>query len=590
MSQQKPLDVVAVTPPPPGERPRRAATFAASGEKRTRYHLPDALESCSPVGYRVRLPLTREQAAEALQLLSLERPTGFVPCAPPTEGELFEEHALGVLSSRQSTNYRGHRVVTLGPDRSARVTSVLGRLSGREAVALPGAAYTHIVFSRPYRTPFTMLLTLAGHQPLLSLFQVPVRIFRKRFMEADDIPTIGYLQHLHVGILADAMERAAVIASSGTRRAQVFMAPFSGSHRKANREITSELEALAGLTSADRRAGWRVALVAQVGGAIPEEVVQGTSWRTIGANLLAFRSERIQPGVNHEEKAPPQYQSRQAMDVPDAFTDQCGRAAYNAFAHWTGLEREAARKLYLLERIDVLTPGGKQRLRDVRQALSDITDKLIAGFPLWADLPVGRAFSRNAERGRKAFALTGQRIYVAGLSEPEVAAAGLDFTHAVRAFGAAASRATIYAEIMGVVDMPSDVDLLAGTCIMAGPVNQNDIGKQFYGYEDMLAGAFPGRRPTSILVWTLKAKTIADPIGNEEQLLSAKRKGALVDLRFGPHEAVKVETARGCVPMRSGGSCERAFGDLGNFVTAPDGREITGNRGEAWTGRERPVW
>ena len=43
----------------------------------------------------------------------------------------------------------------------------------------------------------------------------------------DDIPTIGYLPHLHVGILADAMN-AAVIASEGRRRALGFMAPFCG--------------------------------------------------------------------------------------------------------------------------------------------------------------------------------------------------------------------------------------------------------------------------------------------------------------------------------------------------------------------------
>jgi hypothetical protein len=140
---------------------------------------------------------------------------------------------------------------------------------------------------------------------------------------------------------------------------------------------------------------------------------------------------------------------------------------------------------------------------------------------------------------------------------------------------------------MGTVNLPEGCDLLAGTCVMAGPVNQNDIGKQFYGYADLLAGAFPGRDPTSLLVWTMKAKTVADPIGNEEQLMSRERKGALVDLRCGPHEAVRVDAGRGFDalrdPRRHGRtSQERAFADVGNFVTDPEGKDIPGNRGSAW--------
>ncbi len=601
---QKPLEVVPVSPPADGHGgppPRRAARFAAAGERRDRYHLPTNLDSPSPVGYRTRVPLNPDEAAFALRLLSMPRPTAFAACPAPTEGELFEEHALGVLSARQSTNYRGQRATTLGPASTAHLMPLLSRLSGREAELPVGAAYAHVFFSKPYRTPFTMLLTLAGHQPVASVFQVPMRIVRKRYFDADDIPTIGYLQHLHVGILADAAERAAVIASQGRRRAVGLMAPFAGAHRAANRAVAREIGSLAGLSAADRRAGWRVSLVVLVGGAMPKDMLTppdalGPSatnvWRKLGANLMAFRSERIQPGVNQEEKAPPVYQTRQAMDVPDAFTDQAGRAAYNAFAHWTGCDREKAKHLLLLERIDVLTPNGKQRLRDVRKSLNDITDALIADLPLWADLPTGKAFSRNAERGRKAFALAGQRVYVGGLSRPEIEGAGMDFIAAVRAFGAAASRSALYCELMGTVNLPNDCDLLVGTCIMAGPVNQNDVGKQFYGYHDLLAGAHPGRDPTSLLVWTLKAKTVADPIGNEEQLQSASRKGALVDLRCGPHEAVSVEIRGGrFVPFRreagAGGgtgrvSQERAFGDVGNFVTDPEGREIPGNRGSAW--------
>ena len=77
------------------------------------------------------------------------------------------------------------------------------------------------------------------------------------------------------------------------------------------------------------------------------------------------------------------------------------------------------KELLPFERIDVLTPNGKERLRDVRRQLGEITDKVVRNIPLWADLPVGRAFSRNAERGRKAFALAGQRIYIGGLSRRE---------------------------------------------------------------------------------------------------------------------------------------------------------------------------
>jgi hypothetical protein len=133
----------------------------------------------------------------------------------------------------------------------------------------------------------------------------------------------------------------------------------------------------------------------------------------------------------------------------------------------------------------------------VRDELGETTDATARDIPLWADLPTGRALSRNILRGRKAFALAGQRIYIGGLSRPEVEAAGLGFDHAVRAFGAAASRSALFVELMGCVDLPDDCDLLAGVCLMAGPVNQNDIGKQFYGKPDLLAKALsrPRARP-----------------------------------------------------------------------------------------------
>ncbi|MDP2311692.1 MAG: hypothetical protein Q8P41_02210 [Pseudomonadota bacterium] len=602
---QKPILLTPIPPPPVEQRLARDARFAAEGERRDRYHLPEALDSANPIGFRTRVPLTTDEGRQAAALLSLTPPTAFVPVADagtagaPTEAELFDEAALGVLSSRQSTNYRGHRQVTLGPADAATLATLLRRLEGAGAAGDPvldGAAYAHVALSRPYRTPFTFLLTFIGHKPLASLVTVPIRAWNKKFHHADDIPTIGYLQHLHVGIWAEAFERAALLASGGRRRANVVMAPFSGPERQAkNAAVLQEIDALVGLTAEERAVGWRVCLVAQVGAVAEPSPIAPEVCRKLGANLLAFRSERIQPGVNAEDKAPPAYQARQDMDVPQGLTEMAARAAYNAFWRWSGVERERAKDLLLLERIDVLTPNGKERLRGVRKELELVTDKVAAGIPLWADLPTGKALSRNAERGKKAFGLAGQRIYVGGLSPKEIEAAGVDFSHAVRAFGAAAARSALVCELAGCIDLPAGCDLLAGICLMAGPVNQNDIGKQFYGNSDLLADAFPGRDPCALLVWTLKAKTVADPIGNEEQLLNARQKGALVDLRAAPHEVAFVRRDGRITPMRSRDgrvNAERAFADIGNFVTDAGGREIPGNRGSAWpeAWRAENVW
>ena len=583
----KPLLVVPIEPPPQHELAQRQARFAAAGQKRDRYSLPESLESSSPVGYRTRVGLTVDEAQAAMALLALDRPDAFVASEAVTENALFEECSLGILVARQSTNYRGQRQVTFGPRASERLAHLLRSLDEREAPVLNGAVHTHVVLTMPYRTPFTALLTLVGHPPIISLATVPWRLWKKKTRYDDDIPSIGYLQHLHVGILADAMERAALVASEGQRRAQVFMAPFCGRGRAQNRPIMRAIEELCGLTLEERAAGWRVNLIAQVGTVAEHQrlTMPRTLWLKIGANLMAMRSERIQPGVNAEEKAPAAYQKRQQMDVPDALTVQAGRAAYNAFAHWTGLSREDAKDLLLAERVDVLTTGGKGRLREIREEQNAITDKLVSRMPSWADLPTGKLFSRNAERGRKAFGLAGQRIYIIGVSRREMTARGLDWLVAVRASGAACARGALYAELMGVTAMPDDADLLAGICLMAGPVNQNDIGKAFYGYPDLLAKSFPERDPTSLLVWTLKAKTVADPIGNEEQLLNARRKGALVDLRPGPHEIVRLAIGDRLEPMRRRGgrvNGERAYSDVDNFVVDPEGKAIPGNRGEPW--------
>lgn len=592
---QKPIDFVAVPPPPAEQAVGRGAEFAAAGTRRTRYSLPESLDSSSPVGLRTRVSMTQEEAAFALSLLSLERPTAFEKTGPIAEAELFDEVSLGVLTARQSTNFRGHRETILGPDKQAQVEEILRKLEGRVAPVLPGASYSHVVFSRPYRTAFTMLLTLVGHDQLTSPLGVLARIWKKKVRHGDDIPSIGYLQHLHLGVLADAMERATVIASKGKRRALVHCAPFSGDWRKENRQGISQLEKLCGLTLADKAKGWRVALVAQVGGASESEQITAPdeTWRKVGANLMAFRSERIQPGVNNEDSAPASYQSRQSMDIPEELAVQAGRAAYNAFSHWTGCDRERAKSLLLLDRVDVLTESGKERLRGIRKHLSDVTDRVVENIPKWADLPTGRAFTRNAARGRKAFALAGQRIYIGGLAREEIEREGLDWELAIRGVGAAASRAGLVAEICGATDIPSGCDLLAGVCLMAGPVNQNDIGKAWFGERDLLADSHKDSEPTSLLVWTLKAKTVGDPVGNEEQLLNASRKGALVDLRPGPHDVVTVLKDGAFEPMRQRDgqtNVERAFSDVSNFVSDATGRGVPGNRGAEWPWRHESVW
>ena len=591
----KPVHPVPIAAPPKDQRAQRGARFSAPGAKKSRYTLPDSVETGSPVGYRTRVSFTLEEATEALSLLSMERPSGFAEGPATTDQMLFEESALGVLSARQSTNYRGQRQVTLGPADSKRAVELLRQLNHLDGAVLDGATHTHIVLCRPYRTPFTMLLTFIGHKAIKSLLTVPVRGVRKKLLHEDDIPTIGYLTDLHVGVLADAMERATVIASAGKRRAQVFQRPFSGKLGKENAPALEALYAMCGVDKAQRRAGWRIALVVQVGHALEDERVgiSPVTARKMGANLLAFRSERIQPGVNQEPKAPESYQHRQDMDVEEDLTVMCGRAAYNAFSHWSGCDRERSKDLLLLERVDVLSPQGKRRLRETRVMLGEVTDRVVDTLPRWADLPMGKALSRNAARARKAFALAGQRIYLVGLSRREMEQEGIDWALGVRAVGAACARSALVAEIMGATEIPEGCDLLAGVCLMAGPVNQNDIGKQFYGYTDMLTEAFPGRDPTSLLVWTLKAKTVADPIGNEEQLMNPARKGALVDLRPAPHEVCQVRVAGDVKDFRSRGgqtSFERAFADVANFVTDSDGTQIEGNIGRDWTFGDQQIW
>ena len=253
--QPKGVRPVAIPLPPEAQRLKREAVFTPEGEKKTRYSLPTHLQSHSPVGYRERVSMTEQEIADALKLLAMDEPQAFVGGPSPTDAELFEEASLGVMSSRQSTNFKGHQQVVFGPEHNEELTALLGQLSDRKVPVLDGAAYTTVVFTRPYRTAFTMLLTLVGHLPLASLFTVPLRILRKKFQHINDIPTIGYLQQLHLGILADAMERAAVIASGGKRRAQIHLAPFCGGSAKKNKGVIQRLLALSRITRKERATG-----------------------------------------------------------------------------------------------------------------------------------------------------------------------------------------------------------------------------------------------------------------------------------------------------------------------------------------------
>jgi hypothetical protein len=227
---QKPIRLLPIPPPPPAQRVARDARFAAEGERRGRYHLPEQLDSGSPVGYRRRLSLTQAEADRAAALLSLEPPEAFVEGPGPTEQELFEEASLGVLSARQSTNYRGQRQTVLGPEDSRQLHLLLQRAG---LPSLAGATHSLIGLHRPYWTPFTMLLTFVGHTALGSLATVPWRAWKKYSAEAVDIPTIGYLPDLHIGIWADATERAALLASGGRRRAHKRQRGAAGGEARA---------------------------------------------------------------------------------------------------------------------------------------------------------------------------------------------------------------------------------------------------------------------------------------------------------------------------------------------------------------------
>ena len=182
----KNLDVIEVEPPPSEKRFKRLARPVKDGQRKSRYSLPSGLKSNSPVGYRTRLSLTEAQAVEAMALLSMARPTAFQPPSAVQEHALFEEVSLGILSSRQSTNFRGFKQVTFGPDDAAEIRGLLSQLNGTESEPLANASHVHLVLGRPYRTPFTMLLTLVGHRAIMSPLSVAHRILRKWVYFEDD--------------------------------------------------------------------------------------------------------------------------------------------------------------------------------------------------------------------------------------------------------------------------------------------------------------------------------------------------------------------------------------------------------------------
>ena len=102
---QKVLDVVTIDPPPEEQRTKRNPRPAGPGEKKNRYHLPEKLESPSPVGYRRRMSFEREEAEQLMQLLSLERPSTFVD--DPDDIRWHWAHT----SNRYVERFEHHRVV-----------------------------------------------------------------------------------------------------------------------------------------------------------------------------------------------------------------------------------------------------------------------------------------------------------------------------------------------------------------------------------------------------------------------------------------------------------------------------------------------
>ena len=115
---QNPVKLVAIAHPPETQVVNRNIQVASDTIKASRHTLPKSLKSSSPVGFRNRISLTEEEAQALSPLFSLRPPVAFEPPEPISEQALFEESTLGILSSRQSTNYKGLKQFTVGPKES----------------------------------------------------------------------------------------------------------------------------------------------------------------------------------------------------------------------------------------------------------------------------------------------------------------------------------------------------------------------------------------------------------------------------------------------------------------------------------------
>ena len=191
----------------------------------------------------------------------------------------------------------------------------------------------------------------------------------KKYRFVDDIPTIGYLQWLHLGILAESMERAAVIASSGQRRANVLMAPFCDDNAQSqNAQVIKDIEARIGLTSSDKAKGWQIRMITQVGCVkgtldISQELYQRSVQTCLRFAQSAFSqgsTKRTRPLLNIT-KGRTWMSASLSLRMPAA-------PHTTRFHRWTGIERKRCKALLLNERVDVLTDGGKERLREIESS------------------------------------------------------------------------------------------------------------------------------------------------------------------------------------------------------------------------------
>ena len=361
-----------------------------------------------------------------------------------------------------------------------------------------------------------------------------------------------------------------MVASIGKRAANVFMSPFSGPELRGANRVIRELEDLCGLSAEDRRRGWGLQLVAQVGQVADPFPIERPLARKLGANLLSLRSERIQPGVNMEDKAPGEYRGRHV--VPDELAVMAG-ARPSTLASGGGGAR--CGQVHDGDGAGRHAHGRRQGASAPDRELGDITDQLVDDLPR-ADLPTGRVLSKAPAAAGPSLWLDSASIRWTGSARCDAEGRGLG--RAVRAAGAAASRSALPAS-PGLIDLPESTDLLTGCCLMAGPVNQNDIGEQYYGYPDLLAGHTPGATPCRC--WCGRSRPRPSPIQSAtKSSCSTLPARALVDLRCGPHEAVWVVDNDGARrPMRKEGdrvSQERAFSDVGNLPERQTARPFQG--------------